>query len=122
MRSRFETMSDPDAEAFEYYDDPARREPAPGRPRRRPERALTEHVPVRFPAATIDAVRQLAETDGMTVSAWIRRAVEAATQGRTGAPKGDSAESNEQAHVVVERLRKDVDDLVAALERSDRVA
>lgn len=114
-------MSDPDAEAFEHYDDPARREPAPGRPRRRPDRALTEHVPVRFPAATIEAVRQLAEADGMTVSAWIRRAVEAAARVRTSAP-GGSAESSEQAHDVVERLRKDVDDLAAALERSDRVA
>lgn len=115
-------MSDPDAEAFEHYDDPSRREPAPGRPRRRPDRALTEHVPVRFPAATIETVRQLADADGMTVSAWIRRAVEAAARGRTTALTGDSAESNEQAHIVVERLRKDVDDLVAALERSDRVA
>ena len=115
-------MSDPDAEAFEHYDDPARREPTPGRPRRRPDRALTEHVPVRFPAATIEAVRQFAEADGMTVSACIRRAVESAARGRTSALSGESAESNEQAHLVVERLRKDVDDLVAALERSDRVA
>ena len=114
-------MSDSDAEAFEHYDDPARREPAPGRPRRRPDRALTEHVPVRFPAATIEAVRQLAEADGMTVSAWIRRAVEAAARIRTSAP-GDSSASNEQANDVVERLRKDVDALAAALERSDRVA
>ena len=115
-------MSDPDAEAFEHYDDPARREPAPGRPRRRPDRALTEHVPVRFPAATIEAVRQLAETDGMTVSAWIRRAVEAAARGRTSALGGEFADSNEQAHTVVERLRKEVDALAAALKRSDRVA
>lgn len=71
-------MSDPDAEAFEYYEDPARREPPPGRPRRHRDRALTEHVPVRFPAATIKAVRALAEADGLTVSAWIRRAVERA--------------------------------------------
>jgi hypothetical protein len=115
-------MTDPDTEAFGYYGDPARREPAPGRPRRRPDRALTEHVPVRFPAATIAVVRTLAETDGMTVSAWIRRAVEAAARGRTSAPTGESVEFNEQAQVVVERLRKDVDDLAAALERSDRVA
>ena len=115
-------MTDSDAKAFEHYEDPARRDPAPGQPRRRPDRALTEHVPVRFPAATIEVVRKLAETDGMTVSAWIRRAVESAARGRTGARTGESAESNEQAHVVVERLGKDVDDLVAALERSDRVA
>jgi hypothetical protein len=79
-------MTNPDAEAFEYYDDPARRKPVAGRPRHRPDRALTEHVPVRFPAATIEVVRELAETDGMTVGGWIRRAVESATRGRTGRP------------------------------------
>jgi hypothetical protein len=115
-------MSYSDKKAFEHYEDPARREPAVGKPGRRPDRALTEHVPVRFPAATIEVVRELAEKDGMTVSAWIRRAVEAAARIRTGAPTGDSADSEEQAHDVVERLRKDVDDLAAALERSDRVA
>lgn len=115
-------MSDRDTEAFEHYDEPALREPAPGLPRRRPDRALTAHVPVRFPAATIEAVRKLAETDGMTVSAWIRRAVESAMRGRTSAPAGESAEADEQAQTVVERLRKNVDDLAAALERSDRVA
>lgn len=30
-----------DAQAFEYYEDPANREPAPGRPRRRPTRPPT---------------------------------------------------------------------------------
>ncbi len=58
----------------------------------------------------------------MTVSAWIRRAVESAARGRTGALTDEATESNEQASAVVERLRKDVDDLAAALERSDRVA
>jgi len=89
-------VTDSDAAAFEHYEDPARREPAPGRPRRRPDRALTEHVPVRFPAATIEVVRKLAEADGMTVSAWIRRAVESAARGRTGGPTGTSGELNEQ--------------------------
>ena len=57
-----------------------------------------------------------------TLAERIRRAVEAAARIRTNASTGDSAESNEQAHDVVDRLRKDVDDLAAALERSDRVA
>ena len=113
-------MSDPDTEAFEHYEDPSRQEPAAGAPRRRPDRALTEHVPVRFPAATIEVVRQLAEADGMTVSAWIRRAVESATRSRTGPAADESAGLGEPAQVVVERLRKDVDDLAAALERTDR--
>jgi hypothetical protein len=59
-------MSYSDKKAFEHYEDPARREPAAGKPGRRPDRALTEHVPVRFPGATIEVVRELAEKDGMT--------------------------------------------------------
>src|SRR5204863_8850372 len=57
LRRGHATMSDPDNEAFEHYEDPGRREPAAGRARRRPDRAPTEHVPVRFPAAAIEVVR-----------------------------------------------------------------
>lgn len=71
-----------DADAFEYYDDPAQREPAAGDARRRPARTLASYVPVRFPAGTIAAVRPLAETDGMSVSAWIRRVVNSAIRQR----------------------------------------
>jgi hypothetical protein len=110
-------MSDPDAAAFEYYEDPARREPAPGRPRRRPDRALTQHVPVRFPAATIDAVRALAEADGMTVSAWIRRTVERAI--REQGARLEPGERQHDARGLIERLERDVAELAAALERSE---
>jgi len=65
-------VTEPDAEAF-AYEDPARREPAAGRPRRRRERNFTQHVPVRFPASTAAAVQKLAAANGMSVSAWIRR-------------------------------------------------
>ena len=41
---------------------------------------LTEMVPVRFDRALIDEVRRRADTDGHTVSAWIRRAVEREVQ------------------------------------------
>ncbi len=71
-----------DAEAFEHYDNPANREPAAGEARRRRARTLARHVPVRFAADTIEAVRPLAQMDGMTVSAWIRRAVDSATRQR----------------------------------------
>jgi len=64
-----------DADAYVYYDESARCEPA-GAPRRRPDRPLTQHVPVRFPRETIRRVERLATVDGMTVSAWIRRAVD----------------------------------------------
>ncbi len=76
-------MSDDDAEAFEHYDDSAGREPALGPPRRRREHVSEQHVPVRFPAATIEAVGELVEADGMSVSAWIRRSVDRAVEDRT---------------------------------------
>jgi hypothetical protein len=75
-------MTSEDADAFEYFDEPAHREPAAGEPRRRRARRLAQHVPVRFPADTIEAVRLMAQTDGMTVSAWIRRAVSSALRER----------------------------------------
>lgn len=107
-----------DAEAFEHYDDPAKREPAPGAPRGRSERPLTQHVPVRFPAETIEQVRRLAEADGMTVSAWIRRAVER-TLRYEGAAVAEPAEAGDDARDVIERLQRDVADLAAALDRSE---
>jgi len=107
-----------DAEAFEYYEDPAKREPVPGAPRRRPQRPLTQHVPVRFPAETIEQVKRLADADGMTVSAWIRRAVERAVRERSLA-EGEHIEGGDAARAVVERLQRDVADLAAALARSE---
>lgn len=71
-----------DGETFEHYDDPANREPAGGEARRRSARALERHGAVRFPAETVESVRPLAQSEGMTVSAWIRRAVSAAIRQR----------------------------------------
>jgi len=65
-----------DAEAFAYYDDPAKREPVSGVPRRHPDCPATRHVPVRFSAEAIEQVKRLAEAEGMTTSTWVRRAVE----------------------------------------------
>ena len=107
-----------DAEAFEYYEDPAKREPATGPPRRRPDRPLTQHVPVRFPAETIEQVKRLAEVDGMTVSAWIRRAVERAVR-QQGLADVEQFEGGDAARAVVERLQRDVAELGAALARSE---
>ena len=76
--------------------------------------SLTQHVPVRFPATTVEAVRELAEADGVSVSAWIRRTVERAVNERTAA-----GESPSDARVAVERLQRDLADLAAALERSE---
>lgn len=65
-----------DATAADFYADPANQVPA-GAARRRvaPRRPLAGHVPVRFDDTTIAALKERAEGDGMTVSAWIRRVV-----------------------------------------------
>ncbi len=106
-----------DAEAFEHYEDPAKREPAPDAPRRRPARPLTQHVPVRFPAETIEQVKRRADSDGMTVSAWIRRAVERALR-QEGPADVEQIEGGD-ARAVVERLQRDVAELAATLTRSE---
>ena len=107
-------MSDRDTEAFEHYDDPSNREPTEGPPRRRRARALTQHVPVRFPASTIAKVRDLAEGDGMSVSAWIRHTVEQEVARRGAAERGTT-----DARLAVERLRQDLAELTAALDRGE---
>lgn len=66
-----------DRAAWEHYADPANREAAQGpgvRPRKRP--SLSAQVPIRFTPETIEAVGRVAAYDGMSVSSWIRRAVE----------------------------------------------
>jgi hypothetical protein len=70
-----------DAEAFEHYKDPANLTPS-GPAKRLTRKALDTHVPVRFAAETIDAVRSIAERDGLTVSSWIRRLVTEEVQRR----------------------------------------
>jgi hypothetical protein len=63
-----------DSEAYEFYRDSANQVPA-GPAIRRAEPRLTAAVPVRFPQPLIDAVKRLADRDGMTVSSWIRKLV-----------------------------------------------
>jgi hypothetical protein len=43
---------------------------------------LTSHVPVRFPPEMIEAVKTLADQDGMTVSSWIRQVIRLEIQRR----------------------------------------
>ena len=73
-------MSDRDARAFLHYENAANREPAPSAPRRRLEGPFTRDVPVRFPAKSIEVAAQRARAEGITVSAWIRQAVDDATR------------------------------------------
>lgn len=69
-------MSKKDDEAAAYYADPTHRDSdgpgygLPGRPAR-----LSSHVPIRFDRDTIATIKQFSDEDGMTVSAWLRRAV-----------------------------------------------
>ena len=67
-----------DRQAADHYEDPAMREPT-GTPRRRvkPTGRMAAHVAVRFPSATIQKVKLLADEDGQSVSGWIRSAVDA---------------------------------------------
>jgi hypothetical protein len=58
----------------EFYADPANQIPA-GEAYQRSGRRLSATVPVRFPQSVIDAVKRLADRDGVTVSSWIRRVV-----------------------------------------------
>lgn len=61
-------------EEHDFYARAENQEPQ-GPARRRTSR-LTEMVPVRFPAETLDEVRRRADADDRSVSGWIRRAVE----------------------------------------------
>ncbi len=58
----------------EFYRNPANQVPA-GPAYRRQGRRLSATVPVRFPQSLIDAVKRLADRDGVTVSSWIRKLV-----------------------------------------------
>jgi hypothetical protein len=80
-----------DTEAYDFYADPQHRRLL-GSPRRRSTSPqLTEHVPVRFTADAIARVKSLAEQDGMTVSAWIRKQVEEAVDERVPMPSETAA-------------------------------
>ena len=58
----------------DFYAQPENQEPQGAPRRRRPK--LTELVPVRFPAETLDEIRRRAGEDDRSVSSWISRAVE----------------------------------------------
>lgn len=70
-------MSDRDDAAAAYYEDPEhRRLTGHGRKRSGQAPRLTTHVPVRFSAAVIERVKELATEDGKTVSSWIRDVID----------------------------------------------
>ena len=68
-----------DQAAHGFYADPANLVPAgPGRRRKRP--LLTSMASVRFAPEVIAQVKGLASAEGVTVGAWIRRAVRQAVE------------------------------------------
>lgn len=62
-------------EEYDFYARDENQEPQ-GPPHRRSAR-LTAPVPVRFPPEVMEEIRERAQADDRSVSAWIRRAVEA---------------------------------------------
>jgi predicted DNA binding CopG/RHH family protein len=69
-------------------------------------RALASSIPVRFPSDIVDAVKAVADAEGITVSEWIRRAVAGALFART---------ANDDPATIVEDLRRDIDRLAAKI-------
>ncbi len=65
-----------DEKAAEFYADPANRSSAAKQPTRRKTQGLTTHVPIRFRPESLEALKQLANDDGMTVSGWVRHLCE----------------------------------------------
>ena len=61
-------------EEHDFYNDPDNQTPQ-GQARRRTSK-LTELVPVRFSPDTLAKIRDAADADDRSVSAWIRRAVD----------------------------------------------
>lgn len=72
-------------EEYVFYADPDNQ--TPQCPVRRRRARLTELVPVRFPAETLERVRHLADADDRSVSSWIRRAVDHELQTANGSPR-----------------------------------
>jgi hypothetical protein len=70
-----------DRQEYEFYKNPVNQVPA-GPGRQRQGRRLSATVPVRFPQDIIDAVKRLADRDGLTVSSWIRQVVTREVQRR----------------------------------------
>jgi hypothetical protein len=75
---------------------------------------LTQHVPVRFPAELIEDLKAVAEEEGMTVSAWIRRAVERQLRGQSAL--GGRGGQPEPTAAALSQLRADLESLAVAIE------
>ena len=104
-------------EEHEFYARPENQEPQ-GRPRRRRSR-LTEMVPVRFAPETLEEVRDCADADDRSVSAWIRRAVEHELE-RQGRANVSNNVSNEPRRTGTDDAGRRTDDKAADLHQRGR--
>ena len=96
-----------DEEAWEYYSMPDHQQMGEG-PVVRPPRPtrMKDAVPIRFHDATIEAVKEFADADGVTVSEWIRRLVNREIEARRGRPSADDAEIADELERLARRLRR----------------
>ena len=72
-------MNEEDRALKHYDDDPQNREPVAGPTRslsRPPRPTLSEYVPIRLSAESMAAIRDRADAEGLSVSAWIRRLID----------------------------------------------
>jgi hypothetical protein len=79
------------ADLAEFYSRPENQTVVGPGERRKPS-GLSAHVPIRFSAALIGKVRELAGQDGLTVSSWIRNVIEREVQRR--APNSTSVSAD----------------------------
>jgi hypothetical protein len=103
---------DDDATAWKHYDDETMREASAG-PAQTPRRpSLSAQVPIRFSPGTVAAVGRAAESDGMSVSSWIRHLVEKELSRRdaSSGPTGRAA-----AQAAIETARRALGELEHAL-------
>ena len=96
-----------DEEAWEYYSKPENQRRGEG-PIVRPPRPtrMKDAVPIRFHDATIEAVKEFADSDGVTVSEWIRRLVNREIEARRGQPTREDAEIADELERLARRLRR----------------
>lgn len=92
-----------DEEAADFYAD-EKNQAVGGRVISR--RKLSASIPVRFPPETVAAVKSLADSEGVSVSEWIRAAVQSAIS---------ASGENDEPSAIVEDLRRDLDRLSAKL-------
>ena len=96
-----------DEEAWEYYSKPQHQDMGEG-PVVRPPRPtrMKDAVPIRFHDATIEAVKEFADADGVTVSEWIRRLVTREIDARQGRPATEDAQIADELERLARRLRR----------------